>query len=349
MKRNRKKYSKPCTAVLAAATAFVFTGCGSYGIQAYQSTDIAMGTVVTQTIYAAGGEEQGEGITGDILRLLRNLEQEKLSWRISMSELAQINESAGQEAGHGLSEDMEEYLAEILAAARVSGGAFDPTLGKVTKLWNIDGWTVGGQGEIPPAKEIQALLEHTGYEKVNIRDHRIYMEADTSLDLGAAGKGIASDEIKAFLEEESKVSGAVISVGGSILTYGQKPDGTPWQIGITDPQNPGSSLGKLSLEGSWCVSTSGDYERYVEIDGIRYHHILDPSTGYPADSGIRGVTILSKSGILSDILSTACFVAGKEKALELAELYEAELLLVTEGGEIVMTEGMKACFTPYTS
>lgn len=349
MKPNRKKYSKLCTAVLAAATAFVFTGCGSFGMRTHQSTDVAMGTVVTQTIYAAGGEEQGEGITGDILRLLEKLEQEKLSWRISRSELAQINESAGQEAGYGLSEDMEEYLTEILAAARVSGGAFDPTIGRVTELWNIDGWTLDGQGEIPPQEEIQALLEHTGYDKVNIRDHRIYMEADTALDLGAAGKGIASDAIKAFLEEEGKVSGAVISVGGSILTYGQKPDGTQWQIGITDPQNPDGSLGILSLEGAWCVSTSGDYERYVEADGIRYHHILNPATGYPADSGIRGVTVLSKSGILSDILSTACFVAGKEKALELAKLYDAELLLVTEGGEVFMTEGIKACFTPYTS
>lgn len=346
MKRYRRKYFKFCTVVLAAATAFVVTGCGSFGMQTYQSTDVAMGTVVTQTIYAPGGEEQGEGITGDILRLLRDLEQEKLSWRIGKSELAQMNESAGQETGYGLSEDMEKYLSEILAVARDSGGAFDPTIGKVTKLWNIDGWTVDGQGEIPPQEELQALLEHTGYEKVDIRDHRLYMEADTALDLGAAGKGIASDEIAALLKEESKVSGAVISVGGSILTYGQKPDGTPWQIGITDPQNPGSSLGMLRLEGTWCVSTSGDYERYVEIDGVRYHHILDPATGYPADSGIRGVTVLSKSGILSDILSTACFVAGRDKALELAQRYEAELLLVTEGGGIVMTEGMKACFTP---
>ena len=116
----------------------------------------------------------------------------------------------------------------------------------------------------------------------------VSIPAGMQIDLGAVGKGVALDEIRKTLEEYPEVSGAVISVGGSILTYGNKPEGGTWHIAVTDPLEPSQSAGVLTLAGGYCVSTSGDYERYVEVDGVRYHHILDPRTGSPARSDVAG-------------------------------------------------------------
>ena len=115
-------------------------------------------------------------------------------------------------------------------------------------------------------------------------------------------------------------------------------------MGIVNPFDTAESIGILTLEGSWCVSTSGDYERYVEVDGVRYHHILDPKTGAPAVSDVRGVTILMKDGLLGDGLSTACFILGPEKGMALAARYGAEALFVMADGRFEMSDGMKDVF-----
>ena len=134
------------------------------------------------------------------------------------------------------------------------------------------------------------------------------------------------------------------SGGGSILTYGEKPDNSSFRIGILDPAEPSRNIGILTLDGEWCISTSGDYERYVEVEGVRYHHILDPATGYPADSGVRSVTVLSQDGLLSDGLSTACFILGEEKGMALAKEYGVHVLFVLEDGRILMSPGMETFF-----
>lgn len=325
------------------------TGCAGQTMK-YTTVNTAMGTVVTQTVYA-----KEEAVTGQITELITFLEQEYLSWRIEDSEVAGINAAAGTGEWVALSEELLADLAVLQEVSAKSEGAFDMTLGPVIRLWNIDAWAAGNVKpttvenaphagtELPTPEEITAALQNTGYKRVETADGSIRLPVGMSLDLGAVGKGIACDRILRYLEEED-VSGAVISVGGSILTYGQKPEGTNWQVGIVNPLQTEQTLGILSLNGQWCVSTSGDYERFVEVDGIRYHHILDPATGYPADSGVRSVTILCKSGILSDALSTACFVLGTEKGMELAASYGAEALFVDVQGNIYMTEGMEQYF-----
>lgn len=171
----------------------------------------------------------------------------------------------------------------------------------------------------------------------------VSIPAGMQIDLGAVGKGVALDEIRKTLEEHPKVSGAVISVGGSILTYGNKPEGGAWQIAVTDPQDPSQSVGVLTL-WRYCVSTSGDYERYVEwmvSDIIIY---WNPRTGFPARSGVAGVTIVTTDGFLSDALSTACFVLGSEEGQKLLGKYDAEGLFIDHAGTITMTEGMRQYF-----
>lgn len=325
--------------VLSLFSALMLSGCGR--TEYYTSVDTAMGTIIRQSIYSADGD-----LTGEVEGIIDSLENDTLSWRIAESEIAGINASAGSGIPTNLSEKLKEDLIMCLSVSEKSNGAFDITVGEIAKLWNIDEWVANGDSEaqLPGQGEIEAALLASGYEKINLNGDKISLPANMSLNLGAVGKGIACDEIAEYLADK-KVSGAVISVGGSILTYGKKPDGTPWTVGIVNPENTAEVLGTLSLSGQWCVSTSGDYERYVEVDGVRYHHILNPKTGYPADSGLKSVTILCKSGILSDALSTACFVLGKEEGMKLAEAYGVEALFVDNAGEIFMTEGMKEVFT----
>ncbi len=359
MKRNREKIfaKRLCTGLLAAGVCFC-TGCGR--TVKYTSVNTAMGTFVYQTVYTSG-----EDVTADVTGLINDLEQDTLSWRMAESEIARINAQAGGEEGFILSNHLSADLAILREVSQRSGGAFDITMHPVVTLWNIDTWAAGvaaqenrltgtstqetqsadttAQIKLPTSDQITQALSHTGYEAITIENNTLYLPADRSLDLGAAGKGIACDAIADFLKE-SEVSGAVISVGGSVLTYGSKPDGTPWQVAIVNPLDTTKQLGTLSLTGEWFVSTSGDYERYVEVDGIRYHHILNPDTGYPAASGVRSVTIVCESGILSDALSTACFVLGVEEGMELAESYGAKALFVDEAGQIFMSEDMQGIF-----
>ena len=321
---------------------------GQYAEGAWRSTDVAMGTVIQQTLYAP--REEASAVSAECMELLEKLEGEELSWRLDGSEVYRINASAHEEGGCALPEDMALLLEQCMEISESSEGAFDITLGSLTGLWNIDRWASEGVQEVslPSGEEVKEALSLCGSEKLKLESGpgaRLFMPEGMRLDLGAVGKGVALSRLRTLLEERPEVSGAVISLGGSILTYGVKPDGSPWRVAITNPFDTAETVGILSLEGQWCVSTSGDYERYVEADGVRYHHILDPATGYPADTRVRGVSILSKDGLLSDALSTACFILGPEKGMELAGRYGAEALFVMEDGELILSEGMKRYFT----
>lgn len=325
----------------------IFCGCNRQN-QKLQTVDTAMGTIVSQTLYVEGMTvREQQDVVQEILSCIHDLEQQRLSWRLSGSEIYEINTNAGKENGVDISSKLAGYLETCLKVSEASQGAFDITIGDVVRLWDIDTWAGKEETEgftIPAEEEINAALEQTGYQKISLQDNRILLPKHLQLDMGAVGKGIALDEIKLMLEKKEAVTGAVISVGGSILTYGAKPDGSFWNVGIVNPSETSENIGVLKLKGSWCVSTSGDYERFVEKDGVRYHHILNPETGYPAESGVHSVTIVAQNGLLSDALSTACFILGAEEGLALAEEFEAEALFILTNEELVMTEGMKQYF-----
>lgn len=351
MNRKVNKNIKIFFAALLFGAALMFGGCGqtASGPVRYTDTDIAMGTVIQQNIYAL---REGEEATEEIFALIRTLEQEVLSRRLDTSEIYALNQRAEEKEGLQISEELGVLLENCMELWEASQGAFDVTLAPVICLWDIDSWaegTHGGTFAVPKQQEILRAMERCGSGGVEIEKlaegYEIRLSEGIELDLGAVGKGAALDEIRSYLEQSENITGAVISVGGSILVYGCKPDQSSWRVAIVDPADTASSIGYLSLEGTFCVSTSGDYERYVEADGVRYHHILDPATGYPADSGVRSVTVLSDSGFLSDALSTACFVMGIDKGMELAERYEAEVLFVDTEGKIVMSPGMERYFS----
>ena len=299
-------------------------------------TDTAMGTDCSVRVYGF------DGTAKDIMDMLSDIENKYLSWRIEGSDIANINENASESEPVMPSKWTYSYLENVLDLARESNGAFDPTLGRVSQLWNLE----SDNPYIPSKSELTELLLETGWEKISLGDGEVFLKDGVQIDLGAVGKGIGCDEARKMLEE-ADADAAVVSVGGSILTYGKKPDGKPWKIGIANPPNEDgeSYLGSLTINGTCSISTSGDYEKYVIEDGVRYHHILDPKTGYPAESGLISVTIVCEKGWLSDGLSTACFVLGYEDSLPLLETYQAEAVFVTEDKEVIVTDGLKDMFT----
>ncbi|MDO4557174.1 MAG: FAD:protein FMN transferase, partial [Lachnospiraceae bacterium] len=305
----------------------------------YTNTDFAMGTVISQTVYSTG-----EDLTATYLDKLTEIEDNLISWRVEGSEIDLLNQSAGKEEGITVSDKTSSYLRQTLLLAEKSEGKLDPTIGKLSRLWNIDG--EDSTEEVPDEEEIQTLLADTGYEKIKQEENTIWLPEDMSLDLGSVGKGIGCDEIYTLLQENEEAKAAVISVGGSIFTYGTKEDGSDWTVAIADPRSEeGEYLGTLSFSGEKFISTSGDYEKYFIKDGKRYHHILDPDTGYPAESGLISTTIVCDSGLLSDGLSTACFVLGKEKGLKLLEEYGAEGIFVDSDKNVFVTDGLKEQFS----
>ena len=345
--------------------------------QEYSKTDFVMSTVLSEKIYGT------KNVTQDIKEELDKLEKDQLSWREDHSVVSKINADAQKGIKTKLDSDMTSWVEDSLELAKRSNGAFDPTIGRLTRLWNIE----GDNPKVPSKQEIKNTLEDTGYTKIHlekvesqntantkknvdkdIKDNTaknkeksedtstntntnesvssIYIGDKCTLDLGAVGKGIACDVVQDYLKKQKEVSGAVIAVGGSILLYGSKADGSDWNVAVQNPRGQdGEAMGVLSLSGTTNVSTSGDYEKYFMQDGKRYHHILDPSTGYPADSGLISVTIVSDSGLLSDGLSTACFVLGKEKGEKLLETYGAEGVFIDQNKKVTVTKGLKDKFT----
>ena len=345
--------------------------------QEYSKTDFVMSTVLSEKIYGT------KDVTQDIKEELDKLEKDQLSWREDHSVVSKINADAQKGIKTKLDSDMTSWVEDSLELAKRSNGAFDPTIGRLTRLWNIE----GDNPKVPSKQEIKNTLEDTGYTKIHlekvesqntantkknvdkdIKDNTaknketsedtskntntnesvssIYIGDKCTLDLGAVGKGIACDVVQDYLKKQKEVSGTVIAVGGSILLYGSKADGSDWNVAVQNPRGQdGEAMGVLSLSGTTNVSTSGDYEKYFMQDGKRYHHILDPSTGYPADSGLISVTIVSDSGLLSDGLSTACFVLGKEKGEKLLETYGAEGVFIDQNKKVTVTKGLKDKFT----
>lgn len=340
----RKKRIVP---LVLSVFAVIFSACSRQPVK-ITATNTAMGTVVQYAVYTTDIESAENAVT-ELQEQLEDLEKDVLSWRVAGSQVAAINAQASGAEGVPVEQELYGYLQEIERISRESNGALDVTLGKITAMWNLDSLATAEESEqqnvaLPEKEALEKALQDTGYEKILLQEEKIYLPEGMRLDLGAAGKGIACDEIADFLQKKPEISGAVISVGGSVVTYGSKADGSLWKVAIVHPREEGKYLGTLSVNGESYISTSGDYERFIEQDGKRYHHIMDPDTGYPVDNELCSVTIVSDSGLVSDALSTACFVLGAEDGKKLAETLGVEALFVTKNLELVMTDGMKKIF-----
>ena len=306
-------------------------------VQKYTNTDFAMDTVVSETLYTTGDD-----LNAEIGNKLREIESGLLSWTVEDSQISKLNAAAGETTE--VSDELAGYLAKIEQLAGDSDGAFDPTLGKVIRLWDID----GEDPHVPEASELDALLKDVGYQKVTLDGNKVTLAKDTTLDLGAVGKGIGCDVISEFLKDQKEVEGMILNLGGSSV-FGVRCRNRmilPWKVAVTDPQ-------RYRRRVPWRDYDSKEESTFLHQvitkniswkTARRYHHILDPKTGYPVWNGLDSVTIVCDNGLLADGLSTACFVLGMDDAMELLEKYDANAMFVDEDKNIYLTDGMKDRF-----
>ena len=313
--------------VLGKTTTVVYAA----DVEKYTNADFAMDTVVSETLYTSGKD-----INTQIGEKLREMETTLLSWTEENSQISQLNNADGKTME--VSDDLAADLEKIRQLSQDSNGAFDPTLGKIIRLWDI----AGENPHVPDQSEIDTLLPEVGYEKIQVDGNNVTLLDGCTLDLGAVGKGMGCDQIMDYLQTQPDVFGMILNLGGSsVMTYGEKPGGSSWKVALTDPRDTeGDYLGAITLDANQFLSTSGDYEKYFIEDGIRYHHILDPKTGYPVQNGLTSVTIVCDQGYLADGLSTACFVLGMDAAKPLLEKYDAEAVFVDEDKNVYVTSGL---------
>lgn len=319
-------------ALLLALTALLLSACG--GEDDPSRTVYAMDTVMNLTVYGEGGET----VLSEAESLLHELES-TLSRRVEDSAVAALNRDGSVD--HALVADL---LAEAVRVAAATDGAFYPALAQVIDLWGFGTDAL----RVPSQEELSPLLEALEESAFSIAGDTVTLIGEADLDLGGIAKGCAGD-LLCKLAREKGVESAVFDLGGDVAVLGTKPDGSAWRIAVKDPADAAQYLGVLTLTDAF-VTTSGIYERYFEENGVRYHHILDPNTGKSAESGLVSVTVVCESGVWADALSTACFVLGANEARslreDLADTLAFELILVTEDGRVLYTEGLADTFAP---
>lgn len=298
-----------------------------------------MGTAIKKTIFSEKKSVRNQ-VNQDIDSILGDLEKQ-ISVRISDSEVSKCNRNYVRGGVYRLSPFLLEYLQQEFEISKETDNAFSPCVRPLSVLWGIE----DGKTEIPDEKDIEKRMKLVKNSSISLKKDGIVFQNDNmAIDFGASGKGIACDQVMEYLEK-SKVEGAVVSIGGSVVVYGSKGDQKPWYIGIRDPRgNEDEILGVMDCKDHTFISTSGDYEKFFEKNFKRYHHILDPRTGYPADNELMAVTIVGDNGFLSDVLSTTCFVLGLEKGMKYAQEKGFEGVFVTKDKEVFVTDGIKKDF-----
>lgn len=333
-------------ALLLTIFALSLTACGETATESETRTVYAMDTVMNLTVYgenAAAALESAE-------KELHTLDEAVLSRTAEGSELYALNASNGETVECGADDILPALIETALTISDATDGAFDPTLAPVLDAWGF----TKDEHRVPSADELKELLSHTGCGKVALEKTAdgwtVTLLDGAQLDLGGIAKGYAGDAVRTVLAELN-VTSAVIDLGGDVGLLGAKPDGSDWRVAVKDPADPSKFLGVLTAADTFVV-TSGIYERGFEENGVRYHHIIDPKTGKPAESGLVSVTVVCGDGAWADALSTACFVLGEAGSLALRDTLAAEknlrieLILVTDDGHVRYTAGLAERFEP---
>ena len=320
-------------AFLFAWIVFCLAGCTPFqsgNSKPVQRELFAMDTYMTLSAYGKNAETALEHCENEIRRLDKLLNAEDPE-----SEISQIN-SAGEGV---LSEDCSFIVAKALELYEKTEGAFDISILPLVRLWGFP----EDRLHLPTEEELKETLALVGSDRIsfNPQSGKIrFLKEGMGIDAGGIGKGYASERAAGLIREEG-ITSALLNLGGNVYAVGTKPDGSRWKIAIQDPKKDGAYLGILEVEDA-CVITSGPYERYFENDGKRYHHILNPSDGYPADSGLLSVSVISDDATEADGLSTALFVMGKDQAYRYWQSHrdEFQMVLMDESEEVFVTEGI---------
>lgn len=309
--------------------AALFTGCAAKK-EPVSKTGFYFDTRITLTLYDSN--------SGDLLDECFSLcdsYEKKLSRTIAGSDVWNMNHSGGTPVT--VSDETAALLQMALEYSVLTDGKFDCTIAPLSALWDF---TSEGEASVPTEDAIHDLLPSVDYRNITLSGNTVtLLDENAAIDLGGIAKGYIADQLKEFLLGKN-VKNALINLGGNILTIGDKPDGSPFRLGVQKPFDLTNTPITTVLVTDSSLVSSGVYERFFKKDGKLYHHILDPQTGYPCDNGLLGVTILSKSSTRGDALSTSCFVMGLEEGMALIEsLPDTEALFITEDFKLHYSSG----------
>lgn len=320
----------------------ILSGCANHkGTNTVIKEEIyALGTVIQIQIYD-GDEDKAKKAIEESAKRIQEIEN-KMTVNQEKSEVIQINENSGKNFVQ-ISPDTFYVIEKAKHYSDLTEGAFDLTIEPIVKLWGIG----TEHARVPKQEEIDDLLDLVDYKDVILDKNTQQVKLNKkgqAIDLGAIAKGYTGDEVKKILKENG-IKTAFVNLGGNVVTLGSKLDGSPWRIGVQNPLDErGKHIAVIEVVDETIV-TSGNYERYFMENGKRYHHIIDPKTGYPAEAGIISSTIVTDASIDADALSTSVYVLGLEKGMGLIESLEnVEAVIVTEDKKIYVTSGLKDRF-----
>lgn len=307
-------------------------------MKAYDLETYSMGTNILQRVYGDNGEEALKLAVEELERL-----EKLLSFYRPSSEISLINQRAGMDYTT-LSAEAFYIIKKAKEYSKLSSGAFDITMAPVIELWGI----FTKKQRVPNRDEISRAKALVDYKDILIDEgaSAVMLKSEgQKIDLGGIAKGFAADKVLKIYKDKG-IKSAFINLGGNVLVLGDKPGGTKWSIGIQNPFEPrGVCIGAVAVTDKTVV-TSGDYVRYFEKDGMRYHHILDPRTGCPSASEVMSVTVICDTSIDADALSTAVFILGLHDGLKLIEgLSFADAIIITKDKKVYATKGIEESFT----
>lgn len=309
--------------ILSLLVAVTLISCSASPVS---TSFFAMDTYMTAELYAPA--DAGDKVADDAKAL-----EALLSATDDHSEIFELDHTGCTAVSD---ETLDVLLSSLSLCERLSGD-LDISVYPLVELWGFP----TGEYRVPDDEEIAALLPCVDYSAVEISGNTVTLPENAGIDLGAVAKGYLADKARADLGEDAC---GILNLGGTIASLGQKPSGENWSIGVADPDDPSLYFGVLSLHDK-IIATSGGYERYFEQDGKRYIHILDPHTGYPADSGLRSVTAVSDSGVYADALSTALFVKGLDESLSYYSAeHDFDFVILTDDHEVYISEGLAESF-----
>ena len=342
---KNKLFPKLMTIVLASGMVLSMSGCTTkqkteqspsptitqetQDVTPIKKSAFKLNTIINIVVY----DSTDETILDEAFALCDKYEA-MLSRTKETSEIYQLNQT--QNTPFTLSAEALEVLMAGLEYSRLSNGSFDITVEPLTSLWNFG----SSEQRLPKKEEIQTAIENIGYDYVKVDGNTVTLEKeDMGIDLGAIAKGYIADKMKDFLISKG-VNSAIINLGGNVLCIGSKPDGSDFKIGIQKPfEDRNETIAVMELSDVSVVS-SGIYERYFKEDGKQYHHILNPSDGYPYDNDLLSVTIISDKSIDGDALSTTCFSLGVEKGMELINSLEnTYAVFITKDDQLHYSDG----------
>lgn len=312
----------------------IHAGPSTSSLVTVKRTQMHMGTLVSITAVCPTHDAANEAVTAGFQEVKR-LEQILSTW-IPSSELSQVNAAAGGGAVRVSLETMA-LVRKSLQVAEITDGAFNIAIGPA-----VDAWNISAEPRLPTTAELEALKPLVDLHKVHtdVWERTIQLEKPgMRIDVGGIGKGYAADQTVMVMKKAGALAG-VVALSGDIKTFGRLPDGGAFPVGIQHPRKDGEIIAEIDLQEE-AISTAGDYERFFDKDGVRYHHILDPRTLQPA-RGCQSVSVIAKEGVWADGLDTGIFVLGAQRGMELVEqLADIEAIIVDSEGRVLISSGLR--------